>query len=106
MYVCTVVDHLTVCSCFSADVLAEEETASPLIFFFSSIRLEREYTNATHLAFLQYASREKNGEKYMTPADFVQKYLRLYTDANFNSDSVKLLAGIVDTSKDGYVSNW
>jgi hypothetical protein len=36
----------------------------------------------------------------------VQKYLGLYSDANFNPESVKLLAGIVDTSKDGYVSNW
>ncbi|GFG37016.1 hypothetical protein Cfor_05724 [Coptotermes formosanus] len=51
-----------------------------------------------------YASREQRGEKYMTPADFVQKYLGLYTGANFNSDSVKLLAGIVDTSKDGLIS--
>jgi solute carrier family 25 aspartate/glutamate transporter 12/13 len=42
----------------------------------------------------------------MTPADFVQKYLGLYRDVNFNSDSVKLLAGIVDTSKDGCVSDW
>jgi hypothetical protein len=41
----------------------------------------------------------------MTPADFVQKYLGLYTGINFSSDSVKLLAGIVDTSKDGCVSN-
>jgi solute carrier family 25 aspartate/glutamate transporter 12/13 len=41
----------------------------------------------------------------MTPADFVQKYLVLYTGVNFNSDSVKLLAGIVDTSKDGCVSD-
>jgi solute carrier family 25 aspartate/glutamate transporter 12/13 len=42
----------------------------------------------------------------MTPADFVQKYLGLYREVNFNSDSVKLLAGIVDTSKDGCVSDW
>jgi solute carrier family 25 aspartate/glutamate transporter 12/13 len=42
----------------------------------------------------------------MTAADFVQKYLGLFCDANFNSDSVKLLAGIVDTSKDGCVHNW
>ena len=42
----------------------------------------------------------------MTPADFVQKYLGLYSEANFNSESVKLLAGIVDTSKDGYVSKY
>lgn len=38
----------------------------------------------------------------MTASDFVRSYLGLYTDANYNPDSVKLLAGIVDTSKDGY----
>ena len=54
--------------------------------------------------FLQYASREdENGERYMTASDFVQKYLGMCCDANFNSESIKLLAGIVDTSKDGSV---
>jgi solute carrier family 25 aspartate/glutamate transporter 12/13 len=42
----------------------------------------------------------------MTPSDFVQKYLGLFSDANYNSESVKLLAGTVDTSKDGCVPNW
>ncbi|XP_033217963.1 calcium-binding mitochondrial carrier protein Aralar1 isoform X4 [Belonocnema kinseyi] len=40
----------------------------------------------------------------MTPADFVRSYLGLYTDADYNPDSVNLLAGIVDTSKDGLIS--
>ncbi|XP_043483190.1 calcium-binding mitochondrial carrier protein Aralar1 isoform X4 [Leptopilina heterotoma] len=40
----------------------------------------------------------------MTPADFVRSYLGLYTDADFNPDSVKLLAGILDTNKDGLIS--
>lgn len=50
---------------------------------------------------LQYASQEKNGERFMTSSDFVRSYLGLYKDANYNPDSVNLLAGIVDTSKDG-----
>ena len=50
---------------------------------------------------LQYASQEKNGERFMTASDFVRSYLGLYTDADYNPDSVNLLAGIVDTSKDG-----
>lgn len=50
---------------------------------------------------LQYASQEKNGERFMTSSDFVRSYLGLYTDADYNPDSVNLLAGIVDTSKDG-----
>lgn len=54
--------------------------------------------------FTKYASQEKNGEKYMTGEDFVIKYLGLFDLKNYNSDSVKLLAGIVDTSKDGLIS--
>ena len=50
---------------------------------------------------LQYATQKKDGERYMTPNDFVRSYLGLYTDWDFNPDSVALLAGIVDTSKDG-----
>lgn len=50
---------------------------------------------------LQYATQEKNGERFMTASDFVRSYLGLYTDADYNPDSVNLLAGIVDTSKDG-----
>lgn len=61
-------------------------THSNLIFFFMN---------------LQYASQEKNGERFMTSSDFVRSYLGLYTDADYNPDSVNLLAGIVDTSKDG-----
>ncbi|KAF3424680.1 hypothetical protein E2986_12750 [Frieseomelitta varia] len=53
---------------------------------------------------LQYASREKNGERFMTPSDFVRSYLGLYTNPDYNPDSVNLLAGIVDTSKDGLIS--
>lgn len=37
----------------------------------------------------------------MTPSDFVRSYLGLYTDSGFNPESVALLAGIVDTDKDG-----
>lgn len=50
---------------------------------------------------LQYASKETNGEKFMTASDFVQGYLGLFPEKNYNPESVKLLAGIVDTSKDG-----
>lgn len=41
----------------------------------------------------------------MTPSDFVRSYLGLYTNSDYNPDSVNLLAGIVDTSKDGFVLN-
>ncbi|XP_044258451.1 calcium-binding mitochondrial carrier protein Aralar1 isoform X2 [Tribolium madens] len=62
--------------------------------------------NPQHLRdiFNKYASQEKNGEKFMTPEDFIIKYLGLFEPENFNAHSVRLLAGIVDTSKDGLIS--
>ncbi|XP_021255698.1 calcium-binding mitochondrial carrier protein Aralar1 isoform X2 [Numida meleagris] len=52
----------------------------------------------------QYASVEKDGERYMTPEDFVQKYLGLYTDPRYNPKTVQLLAGVADQTKDGLIS--
>ncbi|KAK9301823.1 hypothetical protein QLX08_006007 [Tetragonisca angustula] len=66
--------------------------------------LKRANTERLHEIFNQYASREKNGERFMTPSDFVRSYLGLYTNPDYNPDSVNLLAGIVDTSKDGLIS--
>ncbi|XP_076236738.1 calcium-binding mitochondrial carrier protein Aralar1 isoform X1 [Calliopsis andreniformis] len=66
--------------------------------------LKRANTERLHEIFNQYASQEKNGERFMTPSDFVRSYLGLYTDPDYNPDSVNLLAGIVDTSKDGLIS--
>ncbi|KAE8580940.1 hypothetical protein XENTR_v10024600 [Xenopus tropicalis] len=54
--------------------------------------------------FLQYASVEKDGENYMTPSDFVQKYLGLHTDPHYNPMTVELLAGVADQTKDGLIS--
>ncbi|XP_071603459.1 electrogenic aspartate/glutamate antiporter SLC25A12, mitochondrial isoform X2 [Heliangelus exortis] len=54
--------------------------------------------------FLQYASVEKDGEHFMTPEDFVQKYLGLYTDPRYNPKTVQLLAGVADQTKDGLIS--
>ncbi|XP_032679272.1 calcium-binding mitochondrial carrier protein Aralar1 isoform X1 [Odontomachus brunneus] len=66
--------------------------------------LKRANTERLHEIFNQYATQEKNGERFMTASDFVRSYLGLYTDADYNPDSVSLLAGIVDTSKDGLIS--
>ncbi|NXB83777.1 CMC1 protein, partial [Vidua chalybeata] len=51
-----------------------------------------------------YASVEKDGEHYMTPEDFVQKYLGLHTDPHHNPKTVQLLAGVADQTKDGLIS--
>lgn len=54
--------------------------------------------------FNKYASIEKDGEKFMTPEDFVIRYLGFFDSENYNTESVQLLAAIVDTSKDGLIS--
>ncbi|CAH1175666.1 unnamed protein product [Phaedon cochleariae] len=54
--------------------------------------------------FNKYASIDKNGEKFMTAEDFVINFLKLLDDQNYNADTARLLAAIVDTSKDGLIS--
>ncbi|XP_075036744.1 electrogenic aspartate/glutamate antiporter SLC25A12, mitochondrial [Mixophyes fleayi] len=60
--------------------------------------------NELKAIFLQYASTEQDGEQYMTPSDFVQKYLGLHNDAHFNPKTVELLGGVADQTKDGLIS--
>ncbi|KAI1884841.1 hypothetical protein AGOR_G00213990 [Albula goreensis] len=47
---------------------------------------------------------DKDGERFMTPADFVQKYLGLHTQLHHNPKTVQLIAGVADTTKDGLIS--
>uniref|UniRef100_A0A8C3FD87 Solute carrier family 25 member 12 n=1 Tax=Chrysemys picta bellii TaxID=8478 RepID=A0A8C3FD87_CHRPI len=56
------------------------------------------------LLFSTYTTVEKDGEHYMTPGDFVQRYLGLYTDPNYNPETLQLLAGVADQTKDGLIS--
>ncbi|KAH8271254.1 hypothetical protein KR018_003749, partial [Drosophila ironensis] len=66
--------------------------------------LKRAGTEKLREVFQKYASIEKNGEHYMTSEDFVRKFLGLFEESAFNDESVRLLAGIADTSKDGLIS--
>ncbi|XP_019713155.1 calcium-binding mitochondrial carrier protein Aralar1-like [Hippocampus comes] len=54
--------------------------------------------------FLKYASVVEDGEHYMTPKDFVQRYLGLETELQHNPKTVGLIAGVADTTKDGLIS--
>lgn len=54
--------------------------------------------------FLKYASVQQSGEHYMTPNDFVRRFLGLLPHDNYNEETVKLLANVVDTTKDGLIS--
>nr|XP_046261203.1 calcium-binding mitochondrial carrier protein Aralar1-like isoform X2 [Scatophagus argus] len=40
----------------------------------------------------------------MTPRDFVQSYLGLHTQPQYNPKTVELIAGVADTTKDGLIS--
>uniref|UniRef100_A0AAX7TVN1 EF-hand domain-containing protein n=1 Tax=Astatotilapia calliptera TaxID=8154 RepID=A0AAX7TVN1_ASTCA len=52
-----------------------------------------------------YASVEgKDGERFMTPGDFVQRYLGLHTQIHHNPKTVQLIAAVADTTKDGLIS--
>lgn len=46
--------------------------------------LKRASTDKLREIFNRYASKEINGEKYMTSEDFVRKYLGLFPDEDFN----------------------
>ena len=37
----------------------------------------------------------------MTASDFIRRFLGLMTHENYNEDTVRLLANVVDTTKDG-----
>uniref|UniRef100_A0A8B9LVA7 Solute carrier family 25 member 12 n=1 Tax=Astyanax mexicanus TaxID=7994 RepID=A0A8B9LVA7_ASTMX len=41
----------------------------------------------------------------MTPKDFVQNYLGLHTQPNHNPKTVQLIAGVADTTKDGWLND-
>ncbi|XP_062384521.1 calcium-binding mitochondrial carrier protein Aralar1 isoform X1 [Sardina pilchardus] len=61
--------------------------------------------NELKVIFQKYASvSDKEGERFMTPADFVQKYLGLQTQVHHNPKTVQLIAGVADTTKDGLIS--
>uniref|UniRef100_A0A4W5PTP9 Solute carrier family 25 member 12 n=1 Tax=Hucho hucho TaxID=62062 RepID=A0A4W5PTP9_9TELE len=47
---------------------------------------------------------DADGERLMTPGDFVQKYLGLHTPIHHNPKTVQLIAGVADTTKDGLIS--
>ncbi|XP_030887008.1 calcium-binding mitochondrial carrier protein Aralar2-like isoform X2 [Leptonychotes weddellii] len=54
--------------------------------------------------FLKYASIEKNGEFFMSPNDFVTRYLNIFGESQPNPKTVELLSGVVDQTKDGLIS--
>ncbi|GBP18853.1 Calcium-binding mitochondrial carrier protein Aralar1 [Eumeta japonica] len=66
--------------------------------------LKRADPDRLHDIFLKFATVERNGEKHITSEDFVRKFLGLFDEDDYNKESVKLIAGIVDMDKDGLIS--
>ncbi|KAJ8334204.1 hypothetical protein SKAU_G00398430 [Synaphobranchus kaupii] len=54
--------------------------------------------------FLKYASIQKNEEHFMSPEDFVSRFLHAHTEVKLSKEAVALLAGVVDQTKDGLIS--
>lgn len=65
---------------------------------------KRANPNDLKTIFLKYASVVEDGEHYMTPRDFVQSYLGLHAQPQYNPKTVELIAGVADTTKDGLIS--
>jgi len=53
--------------------------------------------------FSQYASVVKDGEHFMTHTDFLIRFLGIMPEQNYSVETVKLLANVIDTTKDGFV---
>uniref|UniRef100_A0AAY4DLL7 EF-hand domain-containing protein n=1 Tax=Denticeps clupeoides TaxID=299321 RepID=A0AAY4DLL7_9TELE len=51
-----------------------------------------------------YASIQKDGNCYMSPEDFVSRFLHAHTDVRLSKEAIALLAGVVDQTKDGLIS--
>uniref|UniRef100_A0A3B5AXY7 Calcium-binding mitochondrial carrier protein Aralar2-like n=1 Tax=Stegastes partitus TaxID=144197 RepID=A0A3B5AXY7_9TELE len=54
--------------------------------------------------FEKYASVKKNDDYFMSPHDFVSRFLHAHTDIQLSDEATKLLAGVVDQKKDGLIS--
>ncbi|XP_038046015.1 calcium-binding mitochondrial carrier protein Aralar1-like [Patiria miniata] len=54
--------------------------------------------------FNKYAGVEKEAEKFMTSEDFIRGFLGMQPERNYNPNTMKLLAGVADQTKDGLIS--
>jgi len=66
--------------------------------------IKRADTQTLKAVFDKYASLEVEGVKYMTDEDFVIKYLELLPSKDYNKESLHLLCGVLDQSKEGRIS--
>ncbi len=62
--------------------------------------MKRADVQALQTVFEKYASQTVDGQLFMTDEDFFIKYLGFLPTENYNKKSLKLLCGVLDTSKD------
>lgn len=53
------------------------------------------------ICFAQYASVERGRDRYMTYDDFIRRYVGLLSEDDYNVDTLKLLASVVNMTKNG-----
>ncbi len=66
--------------------------------------MKRADPSVLRTVFDKYASASVDGELYMTDKDFLIRYLGLLPEEGSNPRSLKLLSGVLDTSKDKLIS--
>ncbi len=66
--------------------------------------MKRADPEALQAIFEKYASRQVDGDYYMTDVDFLVEYLELFPKEDYNKHSVNLFCGVLDSSKDGLIS--
>ncbi|XP_023349419.1 calcium-binding mitochondrial carrier protein Aralar1 [Eurytemora carolleeae] len=66
--------------------------------------IKRASTGELKEIFDKYASLTVEGDKFMTDEDFVIRYLGLLPEKDYNKESLHLLCGVLDQSKEGRIS--
>ena len=62
--------------------------------------IKRADSDELRKVFNKYATKEVNGEKYMSYGDFILDYLQLLDKKNYDEYTLNTLASTVDTSRD------
>ncbi|XP_005095774.2 calcium-binding mitochondrial carrier protein Aralar2 [Aplysia californica] len=66
--------------------------------------IKRAESDDLQVVFDKYASKESEGEKYMTYSDLILRYLQLLDPEKYDPYTYNLYASSVDTSRDGLIS--
>ncbi|XP_028395324.1 calcium-binding mitochondrial carrier protein Aralar2-like isoform X2 [Dendronephthya gigantea] len=82
----------------------EKEREEFAISLDDSYSVTKSSPEALKKIFLKYASLEEDGEMFMTPEDFIRTFLGMQKEDDYNVETLNLLSGVVDQTKDGLIS--